>query len=76
MSVAPWSFSRIKAFEQCPKQFYHDKVLKEFPFVETDATMYGTAFHKVCEEYIRDGVDVPAKFSFIKETLEELTERY
>ena len=75
MSVAPWSFSRIKAFEQCPKQFYHDKVLKEFPFVETDATMYGTAFHKVCEEYIRDGVDVPAKFSFIKETLEELNAR-
>jgi hypothetical protein len=37
MSVAPWSFSKIKAFEQCPKQFYHEKILKEFPVVETDA---------------------------------------
>jgi len=25
MSIKPWSFSRIKAFEQCPKQFYHEK---------------------------------------------------
>ena len=27
-SIVPWSFSKAKAFEQCPKQFYHMKVLK------------------------------------------------
>ena len=31
MSVAPWSFSKIKAFEKCPKQFYHLKVAKSTP---------------------------------------------
>ena len=37
VTAAPWSFSRIKAFEQCPKQFYHEKVLKQYPFRETEA---------------------------------------
>ena len=55
MSIAPWSFSKIKAFQQCPKQFYHEKVLKQYPFKESEATLYGTAFHEAAEEYIRDG---------------------
>ena len=39
VTAAPWSFSRIKAFEQCPKQFYHEKVLKQYPFRETEAML-------------------------------------
>ena len=37
MSVVPWSFSRIKAFEQCPKQFYHIKIAKDYVEEETHA---------------------------------------
>src|SRR5210317_2264920 len=59
--AAPWSFSRIKAFEQCPKQFYHEKVLKQYPFKETDAMRYGTDFHKACEDYIGEGTPIPKK---------------
>jgi len=55
LSVAPWSFSKVKAFQQCPKQFYHEKVLKQYPFKESKATLYGTAFHEAAETYIRDG---------------------
>jgi hypothetical protein len=72
MSVAPWSFSKIKAFEQCPKQFYHEKILKEYPFVETEATRYGSEFHLAAEEYIRDGKLLPNKFSFAQGTLDSL----
>ena len=52
MSIAPWSFSKAKAFETCPKQFYHVNILKEYPFEETEAMRYGTEFHKACEDYI------------------------
>ena len=45
MSIAPWSFSKLKAFETCPKQFYHVKILKEYPQKETDAMRYGTDVH-------------------------------
>tara|TARA_R110000822_G_scaffold14327_10_gene50605 strand:- start:11991 stop:12665 length:675 start_codon:yes stop_codon:yes gene_type:complete len=70
--VAPWSFSKIKAFEQCPKQFYHEKILKEYPFVETDAMLYGTAFHLAAEEHIRDNKPLPKKFDFAQGMLDSL----
>ena len=50
MSIAPWSFSKIKAFEQCPKKFYHLKIAKDYSEPETEAMYYGTAFHEAAEE--------------------------
>ena len=75
MSIAPWSFSRIKSFEQCPKQFYHMKVAKDYHESETEAMRYGTEAHLVAEEYIRDGKPVPSKFSYMNEVLEALNRR-
>lgn len=67
-----WSFSKIKAFETCPLQFYHVTVLNEFPFKDTEATLYGKAFHTACEEFIRDGKALPPQFSFMQDTLDKL----
>ena len=55
MSIAPWSFSRLKSSEQCPKQFYHMKIAKDYSEPETDAMRYGTEAHLAAEEFIRDG---------------------
>lgn len=65
-----WSYSRMKGFETCPKQYYHVNVLKEHPFQETDATRYGTEFHKAAEEFIRDDTPIPPKFGFAAPLLE------
>jgi RecB family exonuclease len=75
MSITPWSFSKIKAFEQCPKRFYHEKILKEFPFTETEATRYGTEFHLAAEEYIRDGKPLPERFSYAQDMLDALNKK-
>ena len=75
MNIAPWSFSKAKAFEQCPKQFYHEKILKQYPVKETDAMRYGTEFHKACEDYIESEVPLPKKFDFIQQTLDALNEK-
>ena len=72
MSAAPWSFSKIKAFQQCPKQFYHEKVIKQYPFKMTEAVRYGDQFHKAAEKYIRDGGDLDPRFSYAQETLDSL----
>lgn len=72
MSIAPWSFSKAKAFEQCPKQFYHEKILKEYPFVETEAIRYGNAFHTAAEKYIRDGTPLPKMFDYAQAMLDSL----
>ena len=72
MSIAPWSFSKLKAFETCPKQFYHVKILKEYPQKETDAMRYGTDVHLACEEYIRDNKPLPKKYDYCKPSLDAL----
>jgi hypothetical protein len=72
MSIAPWSFSKIKAFEQCPKQFYHEKILKEYPFVSTDASLYVNQFHQAAEDYIGSGTPLPKKFDYAKTMLDSL----
>ena len=72
MSIKPWSFSRIKAFEQCPKQFYHEKILKQYPVVETEAMRYGTEFHKAAEDFMQGDEPLDPRFSFALSALESL----
>jgi len=72
VSVSPWSFSRIKSFEQCPKKFYHLKVSKDYREPETEAMLYGTAVHLAAEEYIRDGKPIPEKYGYVKPVLDSL----
>lgn len=74
-SPAPWSFSRVKAFDTCPKQFYHVSVLRQFPYEETEAMRYGTEFHKAAEDFIRDGTDIPERFQFAAPALEALARK-
>ena len=70
--TGPWSFSRIKAFEQCPKKFYHLKVSKDYKEPETEAMTYGTEFHEAAEFYVRDGTPLPPHFSFALDQLDAL----
>jgi hypothetical protein len=62
----------MKGFETCPKQYYHVNVLKQFPFEETEATRYGTEFHKAAEDFMRDGTPVPERFAFARPALDAL----
>ena len=72
MSASPWSFSRLKAFQQCPKQFYHEKVIKQYPFEMTEAVRYGDQFHKAAENYIKEGEELPERFAYAKRSLDIL----
>ena len=72
MGAAPWSFSRIKSFEQCPKKFYHLKVAKDYKEPETEAMLYGTAVHLAAEEYVRDGKPLPPEYVYVKAPIDAL----
>ena len=71
MSIA-WSYSSLKTFQQCPRKYYHTKVIKDVKEPDTQATLYGKAVHTVAEEAIRDGKEVPAKYDYMKPVLEQL----
>ena len=70
--MVAWSYSSLKTFQQCPKKYFHTRVEKDFKDEDSTATIYGKEVHKAAEDFIRDNVPVPAKYSFIIPTLEAL----
>lgn len=67
------SYSAIKQFDNCSRQYYEVRILKKFKSKETEATMYGTAVHKAFEEHIRDQTPLPKDFEHYKPFVEPLT---
>ena len=62
----------MKDYEGCARRYHAVKILKLYPFQETEATRYGTQLHLAAEEYVRDGKPLPPQFEFIKGTLDAL----
>lgn len=71
--MVQWSFSSLKDFINCPKQYYHTKVAKDFVKKTTDNMLYGTAVHKACEDYVRDGTPLAKNYERFKSQLDALT---
>lgn len=67
-----WSHSALKQYELCPRQYHETKVLKNYPFTDTQATLYGKELHEAAEFYIKDDKPLPPQFEFIKDTLDVL----
>lgn len=66
-----YSYSSLKEFKTCPRKYYENKVLKLYPHVDTQATLYGKEVHKALEDYI--GQDIPlGGHSRFKETADNL----
>lgn len=55
-----WSHSRLQNFEQCPRRFYHEAILKDCK-QETihPTTLWGQQVHKAIELRINEGTPLP-----------------
>jgi hypothetical protein len=73
--MTAWSYSSIKTFDQCPKKYYHLKVVKDVKDVPGEAADYGTAVHEAAELFIKDGTPIPEKFAFMRPIVEPLAAR-
>lgn len=67
--MTAWSYSSISTFKQCPKKFYHLKVVQDVKDDPGDAATYGVEAHTAAEVFVRDGVEMPAKFKFMEPTV-------
>lgn len=67
-----WSFSSLKDFINCPKQYYHTKVAKDYVKKQTQQMLYGTEVHKACEDYVRDGAPLVKNYERFKPQLDAL----
>jgi hypothetical protein len=57
--MPPWTYSRLGAFETCPKQFFHTKVNKDVVEGDTVATLWGKKVHTAFENAIESGTPLP-----------------
>ena len=67
-----WSHSALKDYEGCPRRYHEVKVLKKYPFPETEAILYGKELHSAAEHYIKDDKPLPPQFEFVKDMLDAL----
>jgi hypothetical protein len=72
MSIPAQSYSSLKLFEQCPRKYYHLRVVKDVTEPVSEAMSYGTNMHKAAEDYVQEGIPLPAHFSYVKSTLDNL----
>ena len=72
--MTAWSYSSIKTFDQCPKKYFHLKVVKDVKDEPGEAADYGTAVHEAAEHYVKHGIPIPNKFAYMKPIVESLAE--
>ena len=71
-----WSYSSISLFKQCPKKYYHLRVLKDVKEPRSSAMLYGNKVHKAAEEYVADNKEIPKPFSYIKRSVDAILNNF
>lgn len=69
-----WSYSSLKDFLNCPKQYYEVKIAKNFVKKETEQMLYGKEVHKALENYVRDNTPLAKNYERFKTLLDALIE--
>jgi hypothetical protein len=67
-----WSYSSLKQYKTCPKQYYEIRVAKNFTPREGDDARYGKEVHKALEDYVRDGTPLPKFYEPFKKMVDPL----
>jgi hypothetical protein len=70
--MTAWSYSSIKTFDQCPKKYFHLKVVKDVKDEGNEASRYGNDAHEAAEHYIKHGTPIPDKFKIMRPVVETL----
>jgi len=67
-----WSYSGLKDYSNCPKQYQQVKVLKNFTKRPTQQMLYGTEVHTALENYVKDGTPLAKNYERYKKQLDPL----
>ena len=72
MKKPAWSHSSLKDFEGCQRRYQEVKVLKNYPFTETEATRYGNQVHEALEMYVKEGTPIPTQYAQFQPVVDAL----
>lgn len=69
-----WSYSSLKDYTTCPKQYFHLKVAKDYVKKASKQMLYGTEVHTALENYVRDGTPLIKNYEQFRAPLDALLE--
>lgn len=69
-----WSFSSLKDYVNCPRQYHEIKVLKRFEKSVTPQMTYGSEVHKALEDYVGEGKPLAKNYERFKPVLDALVD--
>ena len=72
MKFVPWSYSRLNAYETCPKKYFHVNVQKSAREKPNEKTDYGTMVHQAFATYLTKGTMLPLSLRHHQKMLEAL----
>jgi hypothetical protein len=67
-----WSYSGLKQYSTCARQYHEVKVLRKYPREETEQTLYGTRLHEQAEFFIKDHKPLDPDFKFMQPVMDKL----
>jgi hypothetical protein len=69
-----WSYSRLRDFEVCARQFYEVKVLKRWPEEKSEQLVWGDRVHKALAAALSTNRPLPEEFADYQPWLDKLTQ--
>jgi len=67
-----WSFSALKQWTNCARQYHEVKVLQNYAIPDTDKTVYGKEVHTALENYVKDGTPLPKNYQQFQPAVDAL----
>ena len=74
VSEIKWSYSGLKDYQNCPRQYQEVKVLKRYEKRPTKQMLYGTEVHTALENYVKDGAPLAKNYERFKDLVDPLAE--
>jgi hypothetical protein len=72
MQEIKWSYSGLKDFINCPRQYNEVKVLKRYEKKPTVEMRYGTQVHSALEDYVKEGKPLAKNYEHFAKQLDPL----
>ena len=66
MTLRPWAFTKLNAFETCPRKASAQYISRETPYESTPEREWGNYVHDSISEYIRSGTRLPGDLGFLE----------
>lgn len=67
-----WSYSRLHAFEDCPRRFHETQIKKEWPEPKSDILEWGDAVHLAMAKALKTGEPLPTTFRLFQPWIDKV----